>query len=151
MTVQDLTDNAADVAAFSQAWREWHAQHEKVLADPHGFLAITSLHWLTETPQRFDDAPGSWSTGADGVVVVLDDNQDVVIAGNSVRGEYRFGRIPERGGVNVVWGDAVIEVAKRGGFDIVRPRHPENALRVAFTGTPAFTPDSRWALPARYV
>ena len=59
--------------------------------------------------------------------------------------------IPERGGVNAVWGDAVIEVAKRGGNDIVRPRHPDNPLRTAFRGTPTYPPHPRWAVAGRYV
>jgi hypothetical protein len=41
-----------------QAWAQWHVEHERRLADPHGFLAITSLNFLTATPQRFPDAPG---------------------------------------------------------------------------------------------
>jgi uncharacterized protein (DUF1684 family) len=68
-----------------------------------------------------------------------------------VRGRHSFGVIPERGGVNAVWGDAVIEVARRGGNDIVRPRHPDNPRRTAFHGTPAYAPDPRWAVTAHYV
>jgi hypothetical protein len=121
------------------------------LADPHGFLAITSLHWLTETPQRFDDAPGAWRTGQDGVTVDLADGEELVIGGAAVRGRLSFGVIPERGGVNASWGDAVIEVAKRGGHDIVRPRHPDTPLRLEFAGTPAYPPHPRWVVTGRYV
>jgi uncharacterized protein len=31
-------------------WAQWHAEHERRLADPHGFLAVTSLKSLTATP-----------------------------------------------------------------------------------------------------
>ncbi|WP_305780727.1 DUF1684 domain-containing protein [Nocardia nova] len=141
----------ADADTFTTEWQEWHRRQEAHLSDRHGFLAITSLHWLTETPQRFDDAPGAWSTGADGVVVVLDEGEEVVVDDARVRGRYGFGIVPERGGVNAVWGDAVIEVAKRGGHDIVRPRHPNNPLRTAFRGTPAFAPEPKWVVRGRYV
>ncbi|WP_232234458.1 hypothetical protein [Actinoplanes sp. N902-109] len=47
----------------------------------------------------------------------------------TVTGRYVFGVIAERSGINAAAGDAVIEVVKRGGFDIIRPRHPENPLR----------------------
>ena len=87
----------------------------------------------------------------DGVVVDLAEGEELVIGGSPVRGRHSFGVIPERGGVNAVWGDAVIEVAKRGGNDIVRPRHPDNPLRTAFRGTPAYPPHPRWAVTARYV
>lgn len=112
---------AKDLHAFTVDWLEWHRAQEAWLADPHGFLAITGLHWLDDRPQRFPDAPGAWHTGPDGVVVNLDNGEELVVDGTPVRGEHRFGVLPERGGVDAVWGDAVIEVAKRGGNDIVRP------------------------------
>ena len=147
MTVQDTT---TDLAAFTHDWQEWHTGQEARLADPHGFLAITSLNWLSTEPQRLPDAPGAWSSGADGVVVVLDEGEELVVDGTPVHGEHRFGVLPERGGVDAVWGDAVIEVAKRGGHDIVRPRHPDTPLRTAFTGTPAYAPHPRWTVTGRY-
>jgi uncharacterized protein (DUF1684 family) len=153
VTVQDQATytEVPDLDEFTAAWRTWHTGHEARLADPHGFLAITHLHWLTETPQRFDDAPGAWRTAPDGVTVELDDREKLVIDGTEVTGRYSFGVIPERGGVNASWGDAVIEVAKRGGHDIVRPRHPDTPLRLQFAGTPAYPPHPRWVAAGRYV
>ena len=139
------------LAEFSAAWQAWHAGQQARLADPHGFLAITSIHWLTETPERFDDAPGAWRTGPDGVTVELAGDEELVIDSAAVRGRHSFGVIPERGGVNAIWGDAVIEVAKRGGYDIVRPRHPDTPLRLQFAGTPAYPPHPRWSVTGRYV
>ena len=51
MTVQNQATHpeVADLGEFTAAWQAWHAGQEARLADPHGFLAITSLHWLTET------------------------------------------------------------------------------------------------------
>ena len=43
---------------------EWQAgddAREERLRDPHGWLAITAIHWLSPAPQRFDDVPGAWS------------------------------------------------------------------------------------------
>ncbi|MFZ4237206.1 DUF1684 domain-containing protein [Streptomyces murinus] len=148
MTTQTTT---ADPRDFTDDWRRWYRAHEARLADPHGFLAITGLHWLDDRPRRFPDAPGAWRSDRDGVVVLLDEKEELVIGGKPVRGEYRFGVLAERGGVDAVWGDAVIEVAKRGGRDIVRPRHPDAPLRTAFAGTPAYSPDPRWAVTGRYV
>jgi uncharacterized protein (DUF1684 family) len=148
MTVQDV---APDLQIFTAEWQEWHGQAEARLSDPHGFLAITNLHWLSEEPQRFPDAPGAWTSDAQGVTVVLDDGDALVIDDTEVRGTHRFGVIAERASINAVWKDAVIEVAKRGGHDIIRPRHPHTALRAAFTGTPAYAPDPRWAVAGHYV
>lgn len=146
MTISDVSE-----LSFTEDWANWHKQHETLLASKHGFLAITSLNWLTGTPQRFPDAPGSWRTGPGGVTVVADEGEDLVVDGQPIRGEYAFAPIPERGGINAVCGDAVIEVARRCGHDIVRPRHPGNPLRLNFAGTPAYEPGRHWVIPGRYV
>ncbi len=137
--------------AFVADWDQWHAKHETVRADGHGFLAITSLNWLTQLPQRFPDAPGAWSTGPDGVAVELDEHEELSIDGEPVHGRHAFGVIAERASIYVRAGDAVLEVAKRGGHDILRPRHPDNPLRVAYTGTPAYPPSPSWLITGRYV
>ncbi|MEU8242345.1 DUF1684 domain-containing protein [Actinoplanes missouriensis] len=135
---------------WQQQWDEWHAAHEKRRADPHGFLAITGLHWLTAEPQRFADAPGSWSTGESGVTVVLEPGEELVVDGSPVTGTHQFAPIPERGDVTVGWGDAVIEIARRGGFDVVRPRHPSNPVLAAYTGTPAYPADEKWVISGKF-
>ena len=132
-----MTAETIDTATFGREWAAWHRQHETVRADPHGFLAITGLHWLAPDPQRFPDTPGAWSTGPDGVTVTLGDAEDLVVDGVPVRGTYEFGIIPERGGINAAAGGAVIEVARRGGHNIVRPRHPDYPLRVNYRDPPA--------------
>jgi uncharacterized protein (DUF1684 family) len=136
---------------FGREWQDWYRRKQARRADRHGFLAITGLHWLTDEPERFDDAPGAWSTGPDGVVVTLDDGEELVVDGSPVRGEHRFGVLPERGDLTAVWGDALIEVARRGGHDIVRPRHPDHPLRTGFRGTPTYAPDPRWVTTGRFV
>lgn len=135
----------------AQTWAQWHTEHERKLADPHGFLAITSLNFLTGSPQRFPDAPGEWSTGPDGVVVDLAGGENLSISGETVTGRYAFGVLGERTGVDAGAGDAVIEVAKRGGFDIIRPRHPQNPLRLGFRGVPAYEPADKWVVTGRFV
>ncbi len=139
MTAGDL-----DPDAFALDFQQWHDDHESLRADRHGFLAITGLHWLTTAPQRFPDAPGEWSTGPRGVTVELAATEELVVGGVPVRGTYSFGTIPERGSANATFGDAVVEVAKRGGQDIVRPRHPTHRLLVDYRGTATFPPDGRW-------
>ncbi|MFE9423150.1 DUF1684 domain-containing protein [Kitasatospora sp. NPDC006697] len=139
------------LATFVEEWEEWHAEHQRVRADKHGFLAITSINWLDEEPTRFPDAPGAWSTGPEGVTVRLDEGEELVVDGAVVHGTHHFGVIAERDSLYPGFGEAVIEVAKRGGHDIVRPRHPDNELRTGYTDNPAYAPDPRWRLSGRYV
>ncbi|MGY1704606.1 DUF1684 domain-containing protein [Geodermatophilus sp. SYSU D00697] len=145
------TPSIPDTDDFARDWADWHRRHEAVRADPHGFLAVTALHWLTGGPQRFPGIPGAWSTGPRGVVVTLDEGEQLSVDGTPVSGEHVVGRIPERGGVPATSGDLVVEVARRGGHDVVRPRHPDSPVRVRYAGTPTFPPDPRWVAPGRFV
>ncbi|MBT1665841.1 DUF1684 domain-containing protein [Curtobacterium flaccumfaciens] len=139
---------------FAGAWTAWHDDHEQDRASEHGFLAITSIRWLTATPERFEDAPGSWSTDEDGPVVALADDETIEVDGQPVTGTHRFGPLPERSSTNVVWRDGdetvVIEVARRGGSDLLRPRHPSNPTRVGYQGTPAYAPAERFVVDAHF-
>jgi len=139
------------MSEWEQQWQQWHADRERRLADPHGFLAVTGLHFLSETPQRFPDAPGEWRTGPAGVTVGLAAGESLTVDGVTVTGRHEFGVIGERGGFTAWSGDTAVEVAKRGGFDIVQPRHPDHPLRTGFRGVPAFPPTEKWALTGRFV
>ncbi|MET8979551.1 DUF1684 domain-containing protein [Streptomyces sp. NPDC004539] len=136
---------------FVAEWEEWHRRREETLTGPHGFLAITSLRWLSPEPERFEDAPGAWSSGDEGVVVELADGEELVLDGTVLTGRHSFGSIPERASLYVRAGDTVLEIAKRGGSDLLRPRHPDNPLRVNHRETPAYAPDPDWAVPGRFV
>jgi len=144
-----------ETAPFAAAWQEWHAAHERHRADPHGFLAVTHLHWLSDTAATLEGAPGTWRVDNDVVRVVLApgetlqrDGQELNTAAGTV---LAFGPIAERGGINLRSDGAVIELAKRGGEYIVRPRHPENALLARYTGTPAYEPDDAYAVTGTFV
>jgi uncharacterized protein (DUF1684 family) len=146
-----MTAPAIDTAAFGQEWADWHREHETVLASPHGWLAITALHWLDPEPKTLSGAPGQWSADGGRVTVALAEGEELTVDGGTVRGTFVFPEIPERGGISAVWGDSVLEVAKRGGHHIVRPRHPDHPLRTSFHGIPAYAPDPRWAVTGRYL
>jgi uncharacterized protein (DUF1684 family) len=142
--------------SFAAAWSEWHAAHERHRADPHGFLAVTHLHWLGAEPARLDGVPGTWKVENDAVRLVLatgeslrQDGRELNPDGGSVT--VVFGPIAERNGLNLTAGDTVVELAKRGGEYIVRPRHPENPLLKEHQGTPAYAPDPAFAVEGTFV
>ena len=67
-----------------------------------------------------------------------------------------LGPIPERDGLNLRVEDAgaghtVIELAKRGGRYVVRPRHPLNPLLTGYRGTPAYAPSPEYAISGIFV
>lgn len=138
--------------AFTAAWQEWHTAHERHRAHPHGFLAVTHLHWLGSEPVALDGVPGTWSAANDAVTVVLKPGEVLELEQQPLpAGKTVIGPIAERGGLNLTSGETVIEVAKRGGEYIVRPRHPENRLLREYQGTPAYSPDAAYAVRGTYV
>ena len=135
---------------FAAEWRAWHDERERRLRDPHGWLAITAIHWLTPEPERFDDIPGEWYGGPDGATVTL-------VAGETLdaeratlaEGVHVFEEL-DAAGVTVRFGAAVAQVADRDGTPIVRPRHPDSPTLQAYRGTPCYPPDPAWVIAGRY-
>lgn len=136
--------------SFQQQWEQWHAGHEQRRADPHGFLAITGLHWLTAEPQSVAGVPGQWSTGPAGVTVSLAEDEFLTADGDTITGTHTFAPLAERGNLVAGHGDVHVEIARRGGYDVVRPRNPANPVLISYTGTPAYPADEKWVVPGRY-
>jgi uncharacterized protein (DUF1684 family) len=142
--------------SFAAAWAEWHAAHERHRADPYGFLAVTHLHWLGAGPARLDGVPGTWSVEDDAVRLVLEPGESLQQDGKELNPDggssvVVFGPIAERDGLNLRAGDTVVELAKRGGEYIVRPRHPQNPRLLEHRGTPAYAPDPAFAVEGTFV
>jgi uncharacterized protein (DUF1684 family) len=150
MTLQSETGRSAETS-FAREWEEWHSAHEKRRADPHGFLAVTGLFWLSEEKTAVPGLPGLWSTGAEGPVVELAEDDVLLLGGTVISGTHRFGPIAERDGITVGFDEGVIEIAKRGGRDILRPRRADFPFLRSYTGTAAYPADPRWQIPARFV
>lgn len=136
-------------AAFAAGWQEWRDRREARLADPHGFLAITSLRWLTQVPQRFPDVPGQWSGRPESVVVTLAPGESLTLGAHRRTGRVIIGPV-DRSGVLAAFDDSVVEIAERFGAVILRPRHPDNPARLTYRGTPTYDPDPAWVLPGRF-
>lgn len=135
---------------FLDEWQAWRDAREERLRDPRGWLAITAIHWLTDTPQRFDDVPGEWYGDEVGATVTLGPGETLT-AGSTVltEGMHRLGPLDEAG-LTVAFGDAVAQVASRDGRVIVRPRHPDAPNLRAYRGTPCYPPDPGWSLQGRF-
>ncbi len=147
-------DRDIDRAAFGREWEQWHREHEARRADPHGFLAVTGLHWLGAEPIALPDAPGSWHLRPGGAVVELAAGETLGLGGETLRGRHTFAAIPERGGVNLTFSDGevtgIVELAQRGGHTIVRPRRSDHPFLAAYAGTPTYVPNPRWRVAARF-
>jgi uncharacterized protein (DUF1684 family) len=138
------------VADYLAEWAAWRDLRESRLRSPRGWLAITAIHWLTDAPQRFDDVPGAWVCHDDGVIVTLA-GEEVLTSGDRrlTAGVHELGPIDEAG-LRVAFGDAVTEVARRGGAVVLRPRHPHSPNLRAYRGTPCYRPDPEWVVLGRF-
>lgn len=135
---------------FLGEWQAWRTSREERLAAPHGFLAITGLHWLTDEPCRVEGVPGAWSAGADGVRVDLADGETLELEGAVVTGTRLLGAVDESG-IRAVAGDLVIEVAARGDAVVLRPRDPANRRRTGHQPTPTYPPSPDWVVTGRLI
>ena len=136
---------------FLAEWQAWRDAREERLRDPHGWLSITAIHWLTPAPQRFDDAPGEWSGNDRRATVTLAPGETLGAESGATlaAGVHVFEALDDIG-LRLAFGDAVVQVAERDGRVIVRPRHPDSPNLLAYRGTPCYPADPAWVLPGRF-
>jgi uncharacterized protein len=134
-----------DQSEFAARWEVWHAEYETQRARPHGFLSITALHWLNDEPTRFNDAPGAWSCGTSGVRVQLNIDEDLTVEGVRVSDHYDFENVDEQG-QQATFDDRLVEVCRRDGQFMIRPRDPSNPIRTDYAGTATYPPKVEWAV-----
>jgi hypothetical protein len=132
-----------DPRDFVSQWQTWHEERERLRSRPYGFLAITGLHWLSVDSERFDDAPGEWSSDGEGVEVLLGDDEELIIDDIQVRGRHRFDDVDENG-IIAHFGESIVEVCRRDGNFMIRPRNPDNEVRLRYAGTPTYPPSTEW-------
>jgi len=138
------------MADFLGEWQAWRDAREERLRSPHGWLAITAIHWLTSEPQRYDDVPGAWSGGGGAATVTLGPQERLTSeAVELAEGTHVLEPIDEYG-VTLTFGDAVAQVADRDGTTIVRPRHPDSPILSAYRGTPCYPADPAWVRRGRF-
>ncbi|WP_437612420.1 DUF1684 domain-containing protein [Erwinia sp. V71] len=158
MSVSETVDKYATTVnaddrhkAFYGDWENWHQQHLSRLADPWGFLAITGLHWLDEKAQRFAGVPGEWQAINGEVKVTLGAGEAFSWQGEEITGEFSFGELADNTSVYPQYGNTKLEVARRTGRYLLRPRNPDYKTVKHFTGVPAYYPDPAWRVEAQFI
>ena len=143
-----VTDDRQNLAAD---WQRWHDEREETLREPHGWLALTALEWLDETPRALADLPGTWRATGDGTVEIAAAAADgVEVDGERVDGTRAVHPVDGAPGVLVTVGERVVELARRTDSYALRVRDPEAATRTAFRGVPHFPVDARWVVPGLF-
>ncbi|WP_426593268.1 DUF1684 domain-containing protein [Cellulomonas sp. McL0617] len=137
---------------FTADWETWHASREAYFAQPHGWVAITALHWLTAQAQTFDEFPGRWAAAPGSAVTIEAVATDglVVPGGDVVDGVATLDPVEGGPGLNVRSGDLILEVARRTAHVIIRVHDPRAPQLAAFTGIPAYAPDEKWLVTGAF-
>ena len=133
---------------FTAEWQAWHANRERDLAEPYGWLALVSLDWLGETPRRHGELPGLWWQDADAAYLDPDGGQ-LTYDGKPVTETIRFELVNSGAGTRVLAGDVEIEVARRSGY-LIRVHDPKAEVLRDFHGVPAYEPNPNWVLTGTY-
>lgn len=149
MVMSTTTDSGpTDLAAD---WEAWHAAREATLAEPHGWLSLTALHWLDTTARTLPDLPGTWrATGDSGAEVTAGPADDVSVDGTPVDGTVRVDPVDGKPGVLVAVGERRVEVLRREHHVALRVRDPQSPTRAAFTGVPAHPLSAHWVVEGRF-
>ena len=135
------------------AWEEWRAERRAVLAEPHGWLSLTALHWLSEEEAAHGDVPGRWRVrpGDGAVVVRADAGEDLRDGDVPVDGELVLHPVDGEPGPRLRAGEREVEVLRRGEGAALRVRDPRSPVLAAFSGVPVFDHDPSWVRPGRFV
>lgn len=140
------------------AWAAWHAERERSLREPHGWLTLTALHWVPESPTTFAGLPGQWWADGQGVHLRAAAADAIVPAGSqdALRGTHV--QDVAEGASRIVAtfvpdgadpaSAVAVELVRRTGRYGLRVRDPRARARVAFEGVPTFAYDPGWVLDA---
>jgi uncharacterized protein (DUF1684 family) len=137
---------------YALSWESWHRGREAELASPYGWLSLVGMVWFDGTGELvLPGFPGTWRSDGDQIfylpdplLPIHDQSGDAVTTAIQVRAY-------EDGDQTLLFhGRLRAELVRRGGRHALRLRDPDAPTRRAFAGVPHFTPDPRWAVPARF-
>ncbi|WP_080792489.1 DUF1684 domain-containing protein [Corynebacterium pacaense] len=139
-------------------WESWRRDKEAGRRSPTGFFAVTGLYWLSDLPVEVPGLPGTWSATADVVSADLGTAELVDGEGHTLSGVTELTGIGERGSILLsVRGDdsrghdvTTVEVARRGGRFILRPKAESHPFLSEYLGTDTFAHDPRWRITASF-
>ena len=119
---------------------DWVESRNKGWSNPSGFLAVTSINWLSETPQTFKDVTGIWKAIG----------HEVYASGFEGREESHFS-VPMNGELMEPMAGGMLEIASRGGQVILRPRRTDSPALAAFKGVHVFDYDESYRVEATLI
>jgi uncharacterized protein (DUF1684 family) len=135
-----LTALSADLTRLTQRWDRFRAGRATALATSHGWLTLTSFHWLPAAPAALEGIPGLWSS--DGTTASLTagaaDQLTLISTGEPVEGTITATLDNEESMLWVQYGSVVVELGVRANRYMIRTRDAQSPTLQDFQGVPAF-------------
>lgn len=150
---------------YVQQWHIWHQQRLETLTAPHGYLAPTSITWVSNGESKGIEAiPGTWSADGD-VLTYTPDPQNisfdhpVLNTDEPVNGPLSFAptAFGEQALGYLQYGDILVEINSQ--TDLVRQdthrfwlrvKDPKARSRRDFRGIDYYPVDRKWRIPATF-
>lgn len=140
-----------------ESWTRFRQARDAALAEPHGWLTLTSFQWLGAEPAPVEHVPGLWSADPEGASVTAgpDDALTELAADRPVDGTLTVALEDEE---SLMWvahggGDGrriVVELARRAGRYAIRTRDAEAPTLARFTRVPVFDHAPDLVVTARF-
>ena len=147
-----MTVQTADLTRLTERWDRFRTGRATALAAEHGWLTLTSFHWLPSAPAALDGAPGVWSS--DGTTASLTvgaaDKVTLVATGEPVTGTITAELADEESLQWVRYGSVVVELGMRANRYMIRTRDSLSPTLTEFHGVPAFDYNPELALTGTF-
>lgn len=124
----------------------WHEARIARLTRPDGYLSLTGLHWLTESPRVL---AGVGEARLEGQDVVLKFEEGVTLDGKPV-GEYRVTPDMPRGTPDFHNGTSHFFILRHGKKIGIRVKDPNSPTRRNFSGIERFPVDPKWRIVGEF-
>lgn len=135
-----MSTQTAELDRLTQRWERFRTGRNTSLAGPHGWLTLTSFHWLPATPSVLPGVPGLWSfegTTAS-LTAAAGDHLTLVESGEPVVGTISAELADEQSMMWVAAGSVVVELGMRANRYMIRTRDSQAPTLVNFHGVPVF-------------
>lgn len=133
------------IPTAEERWLGFRQGRDDALAETHGWLTLTSFHWLADEPSRVDSVPGLWSAldGTATLTARTSDGLTDLSSGRAVDGTVTAELDDEESLPWMAYGGedgrrVVVELARRAGRYAVRTRDAQSPTLTGFTGVPVF-------------
>lgn len=154
---QDAEGQYGEGQYGEEQWKLFRSRRTEALAEPHGWLTLTSLQWLPAEPATLELVPGRWSArgGSATLTAAAADGLTELDTGRRVTGTVTATLDEEESLRWVAHGGAdgrrtEVELARRGGRYALRTRDAEASTFTTFTGVPTFDHRPDLVVPGRF-